>query len=212
MGSRVPSPESRVPKRVAWALVISLASAGVVAMALRRPHPDGSLAESDSLPGPGSRGERSSFVPRGHTDVDDEASASDPTSRPPAEATSQVAALRADLDRKLDAELRDDSWSGSAEDGFSRLFREDQQLAGTTLHHVVCRATVCRLTLDHVDGEVQREFGGLLGWLPGLDGRGVLVPGPGYTSIVYAARPGHRVPVDPEILRMPPDAPAGDGA
>jgi hypothetical protein len=29
---------------------------------------------------------------------------------------------------------------------------------------------------------------------------------------VYAARPGHRVPVDPEILRMPPDAPAGDGA
>lgn len=119
--------------------------------------------------------------------------------------------LRADLDSKLGAEPRDDAWSGTAEAGYARLFDEDPQLAGTTLQHVECHATLCRLTLGHADGEVQRDFGGMLGWLPGLDGHGVLVPGPGDTSIVYTARSGHRVPIDVKLLQMAPDA-AGSGA
>jgi hypothetical protein len=75
------------------------------------------------------------------------------------------------------------------------LFADDPRVAGSLLAEVECRASLCRLHIEHEDSHAKLDLIGAVG-KPPLHVAGIRFPGtdPLLSSVVYLAREGDRLP------------------
>lgn len=115
-----------------------------------------------------------------------------------AEEERQVQERAEAIEAKLEAESRDDAWSGGASDRLREAFA-DERLAEASPQDIECRTTLCRVEVRHPDeaklGEFQRVFAfKVASMFPRLAMHRIKNPDGSLTTYVYLARQGHRLP------------------
>jgi hypothetical protein len=105
------------------------------------------------------------------------------------------AAFERGLDDHLAAEAADSTWATATEARIVEAVRTG--FAGTRVRAAVCKASLCRVELDHDDDEAQERFLARVTFTAPFDGRGYIRrsrPGEPHTTRVYLARNGQPLP------------------
>ncbi|MGQ0443644.1 MAG: hypothetical protein ACT4O2_00590 [Beijerinckiaceae bacterium] len=115
-----------------------------------------------------------------------------------AEEQQQIQAYAQTIEASLEAEPVDSAWSGSTADRIREIFTGDE-LAGASLQDIDCRATLCRIEVQHRDEAKLREFQRLFPLrvsqvLPRLMMHRIENADGSVTTYLYLARQGHRLP------------------
>jgi hypothetical protein len=129
---------------------------------------------------------------------EDSAAATAERQRLEAESEQRILAQAEANEAALQKETEDPTWSGEAYDLInSAVAAED--LAGTSLHDVECRATLCRIEATHKDPQARGAFEGQLimtvaQLLPRATLRAVENEDGSISTVLYLARDGHDFP------------------
>lgn len=115
-----------------------------------------------------------------------------------AEEQQQIQAYAQTIEASLEAETVDSAWSGSTADLIREVFAADE-LAGASLQDIDCRATLCRVEVQHRDEAKLRKFQHLFPFrvsqvLPRLMMHRIENADGSITTYLYLARQGHRLP------------------
>ncbi|MGH8537387.1 MAG: hypothetical protein ACREXM_13215 [Gammaproteobacteria bacterium] len=115
-----------------------------------------------------------------------------------AEEQQQIQAYAQRIEASLEAEPVDSAWSGSTADRIREVFTGDE-LADASLQDIDCRATLCRVEVQHRDEAKLREFQRLFPFkvsqvLPRLMMHRIENADGSITTNLYLARQGHRLP------------------
>lgn len=115
-----------------------------------------------------------------------------------AEEQQQIQAYAQTIEANLEAETMDSAWSGSTADRIRDAFTGDE-LAGASLQDIDCRATLCRVEVQHRDEAKLRKFQHLFPFkvsqvLPRLMMHRIENADGSITTYLYLARQGHHLP------------------
>ncbi|MCI0655125.1 MAG: hypothetical protein L0Y39_11700 [Methylococcaceae bacterium] len=115
-----------------------------------------------------------------------------------AEDQQQIQAYAQTIEASLETETVDSGWSGSTSDRIREVFTGDG-LAGASLQDIDCRATLCRVEVQHRDEAKLREFQRVFPFkvsqvLPRLMMHRIENADGSITTYLYLARQGHRLP------------------
>lgn len=115
-----------------------------------------------------------------------------------AEEQQQIQAYAQMIEASLEAETVDSAWSVSTADRIRDVFTGDA-LAGASLQDIDCRATLCRVEVQHRDEAKLREFQRLFPFkvsqvLPNLMMHRIENADGSITTYLYLARQGYRLP------------------
>lgn len=111
----------------------------------------------------------------------------------------QTQRIIASLDTHLRSETYDAQWAPQTELDIAAVFTGATATVESTLHHLACQATLCRLEVSHMDSEAERTFMIHLGQLAAFMNseafyeRSEQEDG-SIATVVYAVRQGHRLP------------------
>ncbi|MGH8593313.1 MAG: hypothetical protein ACREV3_05505 [Gammaproteobacteria bacterium] len=109
------------------------------------------------------------------------------------------------LESSLQNEPLDSDWSPQAREQITEVFAS-KELAETSLEHIECRSTLCRVEVEHDDLRKRREFELWFPFkvaeiLPRIAMRYVENDNGSSGTIIYLAREGHRLPDQPTGIR-----------
>jgi hypothetical protein len=111
----------------------------------------------------------------------------------------QTQRIIAALDTHLRGETYDTQWAPQTEQEIAEVFAGAAPAVESTLQHLACQATLCRLEVSHTDNEAERAFMMRLGQLEAFTDAEAFYErieheDGSIATVVYAARQGHRLP------------------